>query len=371
MYKWVASKPEPHRSKFRVAVMTLDGKHVRQSFENETDAREFIDKSATKTLGSKGHTIETVIDDYLSTRRDLKASSIETLRFRMAAIIKGRTHFPIEVFPWRMAWNERVAAQATDSQLGTRSDLQGLLGWALKQRILRRSPELPEVTGRRHKGKDQLRIDEAKRVVVLVQATGDPLAIALVSMLLTGIRPGEAMALKVRDLDDEGTVLWVAAEGGKTDAAKRMVEVVPALRPMLTALAQGRPGEDYLFRFKSQKRKTTNLLKSRRDALHRRLRRLCKEAGVPSVVPHSLRGPHSTIATERGSTGRAVADALGHTSFARITEPHYLAPGTADRANARRVQKVLEPAISHAAGLGGEVASNFTSPPGKTRAHRR
>jgi hypothetical protein len=24
MYKWVASKPEPHRSKFRVAVMTLD-----------------------------------------------------------------------------------------------------------------------------------------------------------------------------------------------------------------------------------------------------------------------------------------------------------------------------------------------------------
>jgi len=365
MFKWVATKPEPHRSKFRVAVMTLDGKHVRRSFETEHDAREFIEESGTKTLGSKGHKIEAVVDDYLSTRTDLKASTIETLRFRMAAIIKGRTHFPIEVFPWGKAWNERVACQATDSQIGIRNALQGLLGWALKQRILRRLPELPEVTGRRHRGKDQLRIDEAKRVVVLVLNKGDPLAIAIVSMLLTGIRPGEAMALKVRDLDDEGTVLWVAAEDGKTDAAKRMVEVVPALRPMLTALAQGRSGDEYLFRFQSKKQKTTNPLKSRTDALHRRLRQLCREARVPSVVPHSLRGLHSTIATERGSTGRAVADALGHTSFERITEPHYLAPGTAERANARRVQKVLEPVVSRAGALGGEVASKFTSPPEK------
>lgn len=238
------------------------------------------------------------------------------------------------------------------------------LGWALKQRILRRSPELPEVTGRRRKGKDQLRIDEAKRVVVLVLAKGHPLAIAVVTMLLTGIRPGEGMALRVRDLDDEGTVLWVAAEDGRTDAAKRMVEVAPALRSMLTALADRRAGEEFLFRFKSKKGSTTNVLKSRTDALHRRLRKLGKEAGVPPVVPHSLRGLHSTIATDRGSTGRAVADALGHTSFERITKPHYLAPGTAERANARRVQKVLEPAVAKAAALGGEVASKFTSPPG-------
>jgi integrase len=329
----------------------------------ESDAQEFIESAAAKTLGSKGHEIGTVVEDYLSTRKDLKASSIETLRFRMA-IIEGRTHFPIEVFPWKKAWNERVAGQATDSQLGTRSALQGLLGWALKQRILRRSPELPEVNGRRHKGKDQLRIDEAKRVVVLVLKKADRLAIAIVSMLLTGIRPGEAMALKVRDLDDEGTVCGRGGRRkdrrGETDGGGGARATADVERAGAGASRRRVP-----FPFKSQKPKTTNLLKSRTDALHRRLRRLCKEAGVPSVVPHSLRGLHSTIATERGSTGRAVADALGHTSFERITEPHYLAPGTADRANAWRVQKVLEPAISRAAGLGGEVASNFTSAPGE------
>lgn len=97
-------------------------------------------------------------------------------------------------------------------------------------------------------------------------------------------------------------------------------------------------------------------MKSRTDALHRRLARLCKDAGVPEVVPHSMRGLHSTIAVERGATGRVVATAIGHTSFERITVPHYLAPGTVDRARAKRVQKVLGPAAS------GEVLSKFTSP---------
>jgi len=78
---------------------------------------------------------------------------------------------------------------------------------------------------------------------------------------------------------------------------------------------------------------------------------------VPEVVPHSMRGLHSTIAIERGATGKLVATAIGHTSFARITVPHYRAPGTAEPARARRVQKVLGPAAS------GEVPSNFTSPP--------
>jgi hypothetical protein len=91
--------------------------------------------------------------------------------------------------------------------------------------------------------------------------------------------------------------------------------------------------------------------------LHRRLARLCKEAGLPAVVPHSMRGLHSTIAVERGATGKLGATAIGHTSFERITVPRYLAPGMAERARARRVQKVLGPAAS------GEVPSKFTSPP--------
>lgn len=199
MYRWVAVKPEPHRSKFRVAVKKLDGKQVRHSFDSEEAAQDFIERASKKKLAGGGTKIEKAIEEYLDGRTNLKPSSVETLRFRFAAITRGRTQYPIEAFPWERAWRERAAAQSVDSQLGIRSALAGLLAWAVRQRILRKVPELPDVGGQRSKGKAQLRIDEAKRMVALAIRQRDPLALAIVTMLYTGIRPGEAMALKVRD----------------------------------------------------------------------------------------------------------------------------------------------------------------------------
>lgn len=57
----------------------------------------------------------------------------------------------------------------------------------------------------------------------------------------------------------------------------------------------------------------------------------------------------------RGELIHAVDQVCG--TAERITVPHYLAPGTAERARARRVQKVLGPAVS------GEVPSKFAFPP--------
>jgi len=47
-------------------------------------------------------------------------------------------------------------------------------------------------------------------------------------------------------------------------------------------------------------------------------------------------------------------------AFERITIPHYLAPGTAEWARARRVKKVLGPTCSGNS-TAWEVPSNFTS----------
>lgn len=71
---------------------------------------------------------------------------------------------------------------------------------------------------------------------------------------------------------------------------------------------------------------------------------MCREAGVPEVTAHSLRGLHATLAMEWGSTGRVVAAALGHTSFAMTTKRHYVADGTVERAAQRRVGSMLEQA---------------------------
>ena len=66
-----------------------------------------------------------------------------------------------------------------------------------------------------------------------------------------------------------------------------------------------------------------------------RVKRLCRLAGVPEVVPHSLRGLHATLALEGGATADAVAKALGHSSFA-MTAQHYASPSSVANSRSSR-----------------------------------
>ena len=60
---------------------------------------------------------------------------------------------------------------------------------------------------------------------------------------------------------------------------------------LLVEFAADRPGTEYLFPFESRRKNAKNAINSRRDALHRRLARLYKEAVLPAVVPHSIARP--------------------------------------------------------------------------------
>jgi integrase len=342
MYSWISPKPYVQHQRFRVWVKNLDGEKAYETFPTEAEALAFIEKAQRKLLISGGHPIEDAISKYLDAKAStVRPSTIETLRHRLRAISKGRQRFPIEGFPWEKAWDEHVASQSTNSQYGIRSTLDGLIAWARGAGILRRPPELPKPTGTKRRGKKLLRKDETRTFIQVALTAGDPLAIAGVTMILTGIRPGEAMTLKIRDLDDGGSLLWVAAEGGKTEAATRRVEVDDELKPYLLALVRNRDPNSLLFEFESQRRrKTANAYKSRRDALLRRVKALCVEAKVPTVVAHSMRGLHATLATDAGVSGHAVAANLGHTTFV-VTARHYVAPGTAAAAASRKSRGAL------------------------------
>jgi len=69
-------------------------------------------------------------------------------------------------------------------------------------------------------------------------------------------------------------------------------------------------------------------------------RALCRLAGVPEVVPHSLRGFDATLALEGGATADAVAKALGYSSFA-MTEQHYASPSSVSNSRSSRVAQTL------------------------------
>jgi integrase len=183
-------------------------------------------------------------------------------------------------------------------------------------------------------GKEQLRVDEARLVSELLVRDahqGKQGAIALFTQVLLGLRSGEVLVRRVRDLDDDGRILWIPS--GKTENARRRLEVPDALRPFLLTLAKGRQPERLLF-------------EGRKSAPHQnpwlwtRLKSYCALAGVPRVCPHSLRGLHSSLAVAAGCTSTAVASALGHGSFA-ITAKHYVNADTLSNSKAKRVADAL------------------------------
>ncbi len=141
-----------------------------------------------------------------------------------------------------------------------------------------------------------------------------------------------------RDLDDEGRLLWIPF--GKTKRSKRALEVPELLRPYLLKLARGRKPEEQLFGTGAgllPRERDPEVKRPRdREWVLRQVQALCKQADVPIVCAHSLRGLHATLATEAGATPHLVATALGHSSIA-VAERHYTDRGAAHRAKTRKV----------------------------------
>lgn len=189
--------------------------------------------------------------------------------------------------------------------------------------------------GKVNTGKPQLRIDEARRFVAAAQrefaASQHPLAIGVLCALLMGLRASEVLSRSVRDVDDAGKMLWIDA--GKTQRARRHLEVPHLLRKPLLQLVADRPQSAPLFAGITGTTTT-------RQSLHRMVRKLCARAQVPRVCTHSLRGLYATLAVRSGAMTHAVAESLGHHSFS-VTERHYAEPSAVTDAQSARVAKVL------------------------------
>ena len=207
--------------------------------------------------------------------------------------------------------------------------------WAVGRKYIRANPfAAVKPVGKAHAGKDQLRIDEARQLTeTLISAAqqGEEGAIATYTQLVLGLRSSEVLNREVRDLDDEGRVLWIPS--GKTDNARRRLEVPEVLRSFLLAQAKGKPPEQLLFG--SDRTQPYFAI-----WLWRKVRIYCKRAGLRRVCPHSLRGLHSSLAVAAGCTSTMVASALGHGSFA-ITAKHYVDADTLRNSTVRRVSDAL------------------------------
>jgi integrase len=155
---------------------------------------------------------------------------------------------------------------------------------------------------------------------------GDAGAVAALMTLLLGLRASEITSRVVRDLDDDGRLLWIP--DSKTEAGKRTLRIPDVLRTYLQRLAAGKLPAARLFG------------QHWRDWPRESVQRICGLAGVPKVTAHGMRGLHSTLAMDAGVTGHVVAASLGHEQVS-TTMQSYAKPEAVAGAKQRRALTVL------------------------------
>lgn len=219
-------------------------------------------------------------------------------------------------------------AAATHRRMLT--EAKTFLSWCVKQKWLTTNIlDDVEGEGKCRRGKKQLRFQEAKswlEVALKLAHQGEQGAVAALMTLLLGLRASEIVSLTVRDIDDEGKLLWVT--DSKTEAGKRTLEIPSMLRPFLQHLCQGKAPYDRLLGYSS------------RDVPRKWVQRICQLAQVERVTAHGMRGLHSTLALQAGATPHVVAKSLGHVSFA-TTLNHYAAPGSLQAGQHQKLMEML------------------------------
>lgn len=350
---------EPDGS-FRLVVI-VQGSRAARRYSSKAEAESDKAKLQEQAAVLVGTTAEDALERYELHLREVgnkgqpcKGSTIATTLHRLRALLGSEVGAPIgRLTPARAAefYATYAGTVAVDTHRNALGQARTWGSWLVKERLLPVNPFAGVAgTGRRSQGKPQLRVDEARRFleVALEWATLESRypgerknhaearkagAVAAASAFLLGLRSGEVIARVVRDLDDEGRMLWVPTS--KTRAGQRRVAVPEVLQPYLKRLTEGKAAEDLLFAHGGG------------DWVRDWTMRICEEAKVSRVCAHSLRGLHATLAEAAGVTGDAVARSLGHMSSA-VTHAHYTQPVALETVRQERVLQVLE---------GGKVSS--------------
>ena len=312
-----------------------------ESFPSEGEAERAVRAARRRIPGMVS--VEVVLDRYeLNLRRKgNKPSSVTSTMIRLRNWHEETMAISdVTAYRLRKRYERRCEEVAVDTHRNELAEVKTFWRWCVKCKLVSRSPaEKIEPLGRRKKGKKQLRRSEARRFFIRALELADrghDGAIGVMAVVMLGLRSSELRLRTVRDLDvdEDGVLLWI--DRGKTEAAVRYLEVPEPLAGYLVDQAGEREDDAWLFpsrKSSSGHREKTWLLKV--------VKRICREAEVPEITPHGLRGTWATLTTEAGVAGHLVARELGHTSPSTTTK-HYTKKGAVERSRSRRMLTVLE-----------------------------
>jgi integrase len=332
--------PYKHRNRYRIFVVLASGKRNARSFDTLAEAEEVVKALHSELAGDV--IVKDAIKRYLEwlKARGVRPVTLSNAERFLGRFFAGKTGYPLRrLTPAKAdalyqamltAKHYRGTGYSAATHRNTLTEAKRFGGWCVKQKLIKTNPiGAVEPVGRKNAGKEQLRGDEARKLLdycLSAYANGNDKALIPLLCLGLALRASEICGLDARDVDDGGQTLWVTKS--KTAAGRRRLEVAGPIAVCLVHQAKDRVGP---------------LIPGCTPAMvYHHVVRICARAGVTVVCPHGLRGTHATLAAGRGATSTLLMEALGHTSIA-VTRRHYVQAGTMEGATAQEAWKQLRP----------------------------
>ena len=252
----------PYRNRDKWRVVFVEGRERKSlCLRSQEDAQAVIAKCKQENERNISLTIETSLQNYrtylLGVRNVLPSTAEHVLTslarwLPLSALVSSLT--PVKAQRLYEELTQRISERtgkvlAVATHQFFLSCAKGWGKWAYRERLVGANPFADvSALGKKHNGKMQLRIDEARQLADSTQEladAGDSDALAILLMLHLGLRQGEVGARVARDVDAQGRLLWITA--GKTENAARRLEVPECLRAPLVELASHKQPDQLLF----------------------------------------------------------------------------------------------------------------------------
>lgn len=345
--------PYKHGHRWRIHIVTSRGGKRSTRYES-FDTRAEADAAAEAARDERqGITVKMAVEAWLQSKRDKGRPeyTIETYRDMLDRMLGTVTQRPLRYLLGRGAElyalarvcppGHRMAGhpRAADTHRNSLDRAREFGRFCVKKRWLRANPfEDVEPVGVRVVGADKttLNTDASRRLEAwCIEHGSDQYAVLTLAYLYLGARASELWKRDVRDIDDGGTVLRVGKT--KTRSGRRSFRLPDVLRDLIAELTRGRAPDAPIFL-------NHNGARMSRTVVWKRVREVCKAAGVDVVGPQALRRTSSSLATEAGETPIAVARHLGHATgeAPAVTTRSYVSRDAATSAVTERRLRVLQ-----------------------------
>lgn len=167
-------------------------------------------------------------------------------------------------------------------------------------------------------------VDETALIMEYCKENPDIWSSCIELIFVTGLRVGEAIALKHDDIDPVHMVISVHAtesrrkdENGiirtfiqdstKTESGFRLVVVPKQFQNLLTRLWERSKDTEYVFEYKGKRIHS--------NAIRKKLARICGHVGVPYKSPHKIRKTYCSILFDNQLSSSFIINQMGHTSI--------------------------------------------------------